>query len=202
MTRTQMPNKYLILLVVLLSGYVTARGPGGPGGGWAMGRICQRDCSVDCFSIAPYKCLQGTGKLGGVDFNAIEFVHGKNYQNQWTLAAFNDSQNCNATTAVFAYPLLVATSCLNISLNYNGNQYSYLYIEGPAPQNNNLTSATDELSYTQTGFSNDSFPIVFAVVPLVLIVISLVVVVVAVVKAIKRKKNKQSEEEEAFDLAS
>lgn len=165
-----------------------------------MGRLCKRDCSVDCFSIAPYKCLSGTGKLGEVEFSAIEFVHGTNYQNQWTLAAFNDSQNCNASTAVFAYPLRVATSCLNISLIYNDNEYSFLYIEGPAPSNNNMTDTTDVPSYTQTGFSNDNFPIIFAVVPLILIVISLVVVAVAVVKAIKRKKHTITEEEEDFDL--
>lgn len=196
-----MPNNYLILYIfLLLTSYVIARGPGGPGG-WAMGRVCKRDCSVDCFSIAPYKCLQGTGKLGGVKFSAIEFVHGTNYQNQWTLAAFNDSQNCNATTAVFAYPLLVATSCLNISLIYNDNEYSFLYIEGPAPPENN-SSTTDEPSYTQTGLSNDTFPIIFAIVPLILIVISLVVVAVAVVKAIKRNRHNKSEEEEDFDLVS
>jgi hypothetical protein len=179
--------KYLLVLCIL---YFACNY--GAEGSQIWGKLCKKDCWTDCHEIAPDHCIESPGELNNTKFKALKLVHGKHSLFHWALTAFNNTDICDQTTLVAAYPLELASQCLNITLQLRGMNYSFLYVDGPAPPFD--STFDDELALDAT----PPTPYILISIPLVLMVVAIVVAVVAIVRAIRRQK--QRSEERGFDV--
>ncbi len=109
-------------------------------------KLCTNACSDGCKTYAQLGCIALQGEMFEDPFMAIKFVTYKSDPTQWTVATFNSSTTCDASTVIMSYPIKCsANTCCNTNLNLDSGEImtSFVVFTDASPTSSPIAPAGD-----------------------------------------------------------
>lgn len=100
------------------------------------GRLCSSSCSNGCKTYST-NCTALPGTMFETSFAAFRFATFTSDPDKWTVAVFNSSITCDASTAIMAYPIKCPiNSCCSMNIKFdNGDFITSFVVLGDANPN-------------------------------------------------------------------